>query len=198
MTKERRLAEKENRPTRFQIVEKPSKMLRMATFFQDKMVLEDVKDPFNGVMSFPFSRYVPYWMDGRMFGIIDNLKDIQQDYNKRRSQILHIINQTANSGWLIEENSGVDEKELEEMGSKPGIVVKYRGIPPQKIQPNDVPHAHMLTSQIDKQDLQDVSGVSANLQGQKRPKMSQVSLSIAGNSREWLYHRLYLTILIGH
>jgi len=162
---EKRIAEEEKRPERYTVIERPTKVLHMATTIGDTL-LEHVEDPFNGVKRFPYSRFCPYWVDGKVFSAIDNLKDVQRDYNKRRSQYLHIINQTANSGWMIDEASGVDEAKLEKVGSKPGIVIKYRnGLMPVKIQPNTVPQAHMIAAQLDKDDMAEISGINPNLQG---------------------------------
>jgi len=170
MNRERQLARDENRPERYNVIKRPTKILNMATTLGD-ILLEHVEDPFNGVKRFPFSRFCPYWIDGKVFSVIDNLKDVQRDYNKRRSQILHIINQSANSGWLYDEASGVDESKLEKFGSKPGINIKYRdGKEPKKIKPNDIPNAHVLTAQWNKQDINEISGLPANLQGKQETK----------------------------
>lgn len=49
-----------------------------------------------------------------------------KDYNKGVLSICILLT-AANSGWMIDEASGVDEAKLEKVGSKPGIVIKYIG-----------------------------------------------------------------------
>lgn len=63
---------------------------------------------FKGDSEFPFLSIVPffpYFRRGKTRGLIDNGVSPQQAYNKLISQYLHIINSTANSGWMVEENS---------------------------------------------------------------------------------------------
>jgi hypothetical protein len=59
------------------------------------------------------------------------------------SQMLHIVNTTANSGWIVEEGSlhNLTTEELEERGAETGLVVVHkRGTnPPAKIDPNKIP-----------------------------------------------------------
>ena len=170
MKKMKELACEENKPEWLNVIDRPTKILHMATTLGD-MLLEHIEDPFNGVKKFPFSRFCPFWADGQVFSVIDNLKDVQRDYNKRRSQVLHIINQTANSGWMFDANSNVDEAKLEKFGSKAGINIKYsNGLEPKKIKPNEIPQAHLLTAQLNKQDINEISGLPANLQGKQETK----------------------------
>lgn len=63
--------------------------------------------------------------------------------NKISSQELHIVNTTANSGWIVESGSlaGMDADDLEEHGAETGLVLEFnRGSnPPAKIPPNQIP-----------------------------------------------------------
>jgi hypothetical protein len=64
-------------------------------------------------------------------------------FNKMESQMLHIVNTTANSGWTAEEGSlhNMTTEELEERGAETGLVIIHkRGTnPPAKIEPNKIP-----------------------------------------------------------
>ena len=66
-----------------------------------EVLLEHKEDPFGGMNMYPMVRFSPYWNDGQPFGLVDNLKSPQEEENNRRSQALHILNQTSNSGWIV-------------------------------------------------------------------------------------------------
>jgi len=94
--------------------------------------------PFLSVVAF-----FPYFRRGKTRGMIDNAIGQQQAVNKSISQFVHILNSTANSGWVIEEDSltNMDTDQLEADGSSTGLVieVKQGAKTPEKIQPNQIP-----------------------------------------------------------
>lgn len=126
----------------------------------DKVVLHDDWSPYNHFTIVP---YFAYFRRGRPFGMITNLISPQEMLNKSSSQELHIVNTTANSGWVIENGSLTNLKphQLEEHGSKTGLVVEYnRGsTPPEKIMPNQVPTGLDRISQKAAQAIKAISGV---------------------------------------
>ena len=87
--------------------------------------------------------YFPYFRRGKTRGMIDNGIGPQQALNKAVSQFIHIINTSANSGWVVEENSltNMETDDLEQVGAKTGVVIEYKkgATPPAKIQANQVP-----------------------------------------------------------
>jgi len=98
-------------------------------------------------------------------GIVRNLKDPQKEKNKRRSQALHLLNTSANGGWLAEEGSFVSEAEVKKLGSSPGILLKYKkGAPkPEKIYPTPVSQGHILLENEAAQDIKLISGINADM-----------------------------------
>ncbi len=87
--------------------------------------------------------YYPYFRRGKTRGMVDIATGPQQVLNKALSQNIHIVNSTANSGWIVEENSltNMDTEELEDVGAQTGLVLEHRqgSKEPSKIQPNNVP-----------------------------------------------------------
>ena len=87
--------------------------------------------------------YFAYFRRGKTRGMIDNGIGPQQALNKAVSQFIHIINTSANSGWVVEENSltNMETDDLEQVGAKTGVVIEYKkgATPPAKIQANQVP-----------------------------------------------------------
>lgn len=87
--------------------------------------------------------YFAYFRRGQTRGMVDNAIGPQEALNKAVSQYVHIINTSANSGWVVEENSltNMETDDLEAKGATTGLVIEYRkgASTPQKIQPNQVP-----------------------------------------------------------
>ena len=100
------------------------------TVTADKVVLHDDWSPYE---CFTIVPYFPYWRRGRPFGMVRNLISPQEQLNKISSQELHIVNTTANSGWIVETGSlnGMTADDLEEHGAETGLVLEYnRGSSP--------------------------------------------------------------------
>jgi len=98
-------------------------------------------------------------------GIVRSLKDPQREKNKRRSQILHIVNSMANAAWLEEEDVWVKEEEVKKFGSTPAVHLKYKKgrTPPQRLFPMPPPQAHLLLEKEAENDIRFISGINADL-----------------------------------
>lgn len=100
-------------------------------------------------------------------GVVRGLKDLNLEYNKRRTQELRHLNSSANSGFEIEENQLSDEEEdkLKKMGSSPGIVIKRRQNSPPigRITPMPLSQGHSQIAAENAQDLKEASGVNPDL-----------------------------------
>jgi len=151
----------------FRLVERISPVLHQVVVVGDT-VLEQKEDPLEGIVRFPFFRYCPYWVDGFVFGVVENLKGAQRELNKRRSQVLHNANQTANSGWKVAKK-GNDEamRKLEQYGSTPGVTLDESdyGGKLDKIEPNKLDQAHFLLAEKAGDDIKEISGVNPDLTG---------------------------------
>ena len=124
--------------------------------------------------------YFPYFRRGRPFGLITNLVSPQDLLNKTASQELHVVNTSANSGWVFESGTLVNmtAAELAAVGAKTGLVLEYsRGSnAPEKIQPNQIPSG--LDRMTDKAGnwFREISGVSDAMLGQPGREISGVAL----------------------
>lgn len=127
----------------------------------DKVLLHDDWSPYN---QFTIVPYFAYFRRGRPFGMVRNLISSQEQLNKVSSQELHIVNTTANSGWIVENGSlsNMKPEQLEQVGAQTGLVVEFnRGsTPPQKIEPNHVPTGLDRISQKAQANIQAISGVT--------------------------------------
>ena len=98
-------------------------------------------------------------------GLVRSLKDPQREHNKRRTQELRHLNASANSGWLCEQGTWVNKKEVADYGSTPGVILEYKtGKPkPEKLQPTMISAGHDRLAEMANQDLKEISGVNSDL-----------------------------------
>ena len=152
------------------------------TVTADLIVLHDDWSPYDHFTLVP---YFPFWRRGRPFGMVRNLISPQEQLNKISSQELHIVNTTANSGWIIESGSlsGMDADDLEEHGAETGLVLEFnRGsTPPGKIPPNQIPTGLDRISQKAALNIKSISGISDAMLGTDSPEVSGVAIRAKQN-----------------
>jgi hypothetical protein len=102
------------------------KMIVHCMIFSGNRILQDKESPYNHGR-YPF---VPIWgfrkkKDNTQYGIIRNLRDVQDDLNKRRSKALFIL---ATNQIIADDDAVDDWDELAEEVSRPdGIIKKKKG-----------------------------------------------------------------------
>lgn len=123
--------------------------------------------------------YFAYFRRGMTRGMVDDAIGPQEALNKAVSQYIHIINTSANSGWIVEENSltNMTVEDLEEVGAKTGLVIEFQKgtAKPEKILPNQIPTG--VDKLIDRatKALKDVT-VPEAMRGQQGPESSGVAI----------------------
>ena len=164
-----------------EILTKHTKKVRWTTT-ADLVVLHDEWSPYD---TFTLVPYFPYWRRGRPFGMVRNLISPQEQLNKISSQELHIVNTTANSGWIVETGSlnGMTADDLEEHGAETGLVLEFnRGSsPPSKIPPNQIPTGLDRISQKAAINIKQISGISDAMLGTDSPEVSGVAIQAKQN-----------------
>lgn len=161
-----------------------SKMMRCVrwTVTCDKVVLHDDWSPYEDFTIVPF---FAYFRRGRPFGMVRNLLSPQEQLNKIASQELHIVNTTANSGWMVESGSlvGMTADDMEEHGAQTGLVVEYnRGSnPPMKIQPNQVPTGLDRIALKAQENIKSISGVNDSMLGTDSAEVSGIAIQAKQN-----------------
>jgi len=120
----------------------PRKRIRWRVSFRDGL-LHDEWSPYSTYTIIP---YFPYFDRGITVGLVDNAISPQELLNKSLSSTLHIVNSTANSGWLVPKDvlTNIATGDLTDVGMKTGLVIEYDpnkagGAKPEKIKPNEVP-----------------------------------------------------------
>lgn len=143
----------------------------------DRVVLHDDWSPYRTFTVIP---YFPFFRRGKPFGLVRNLLSPQEQLNKTSSQELHIVNTTANSGWIVERGSlsGMTADELAASGSKTGLVIEYNPgrNPPDKIKPNTVPTGIERLGAKAHNFIREISGISKAMLGVEKAEVSGVAL----------------------
>jgi hypothetical protein len=100
-------------------------------------------DKYSPYEHFTIVPYFAYFRRGVTRGMVDNAIGPQEALNKGVSQFIHVVNSSANSGWVVEQNSltNMDVDDLEAEGARTGLVIEYAkgSKAPEKIKPNQVP-----------------------------------------------------------
>lgn len=121
------------------LVRRPARRIRWMVSTYDR-TLHNELSPYDFITVVP---YFPFFRRGETRGIVDNGVGPQMALNKAVSQYVHIINSSANSGWITEEGSlaNMTDEELEEQGAKTGLHISHKKgtTAPVKIQPNQIP-----------------------------------------------------------
>jgi hypothetical protein len=152
---------------RFQVVKRKARVPEWTEMVWWE-ILESGKTPFKDRL-YPYVPYVSrqYSDDPEsIMGIVRNLHDPQDEYNKRYSNVLAHLNSSAHSGWLNRKTGGANRVQLELMGSKPGIVVEYASLAPQQIRPVELSNGHFSMLQHGERSILRISGINAELVGQ--------------------------------
>lgn len=171
---ERRAREAARMIETIRLVERTRRVIRCARI-TGSTVLE-------GPITMPDGRYplVPFFcFRGRKgdYGIVKNAIDPQQEVNKRRSQALHIINTSANSGWITDDPELLEQ--LTEFGSRPGMgALKKAGTTYERILPTPMPAAVMQMEQQSRDDIKAITGINSDLLGIREATQSGVAIDL--------------------
>lgn len=129
--------------------------------------------------------YFPYFRPGKPAGVMKQLLSPQEQLNKTESQQLHIINTTANSGWMLEAGSltNMTPEELEKRGAETGLVLVYgkNRQPPAKIESNTIPSGIDRVAAKAQGYISEIPGVTPLVGQEMKSDVSGVALSGAMN-----------------
>jgi len=150
----------------FQVTTKLIRRIRW-TVIADNVRLYDDWSPYKHLTVVP---YFPYFRRGNTIGLVENLLGSQELLNKVTSQELHVVNTTANSGYMVRAGSltNMTVEELEQKGAQTGLVIEVNGDPGadiQKITPNQVPSGLDRISYKAEEHIKTISGINDSMQG---------------------------------
>lgn len=138
-------------------------------------ILQNSISPFEPEYSgFSIFRFIADWARSavseklRVQGITRPLKDPQREKNKAKSQYLHILNTTANSGWIGDADALTDTgwADLEKLGAQAGIVIKKKkGSELNEIQPKAPALAHIQREKAADEEFKQDTGLNPDVLG---------------------------------
>lgn len=150
----------------------------------DNMTVHDEWSPFRHFTVVP---YFPVFDDGYTLGLVEHLVGSQELLNKTSSQELHVVNTTANSGYIVKTgtliNMTVDE--LEQRGAETGLVLEVAEDAQtaiQKIQPNQYPTGLDRLSYKAEEHIKSISGVTDNMRGDDREDVAAKAIQFKRQS----------------
>lgn len=100
--------------------------------------------------------------------LVRTMIDPQKEANKRRSQMIDIVESQINSGWLAEEDSVVNPRSLFQT-SQGKVIWKKPGLQPgalERLQPAQIPPSFFDLKNVHDQDIMKVANISEELLGQ--------------------------------
>lgn len=161
------------------ITKKRTKRIRW-TVTADNVVLHDDWSPYRHYTVVP---YFPYFRRGKTVGLVENLLGPQEYLNKVTSQELHVINTTANSGWVVQTGKlrNMTIEELEQRGAETGLVLEVDGTPKDvidKISPNQTPTGLDRFSYKAEEHIKSISGVTDYMAGNAREDVSAKAVAL--------------------
>lgn len=73
-----------------------------------------------------FAEYTPRFGDepAEWIGIVRDLRDAQDEKNKRRSQFMDMVVRLISHGWKVEKGALVDQTKLKDIGKSPGYIIE--------------------------------------------------------------------------
>lgn len=157
------------------LIKKKVPEYRIAAYVCGEVISDEVLWSFpkwKGFLIIPyFAEFITMKMERRELmiqGIVRQLRDLQEEYNKRRTQELRHLNSTVGSGMMAADDalSPQEEEKIKKYGSSPGVFIKYRAGTsgkPERILPPPLSQAHAQLAVENAQDLKEASGVNPDL-----------------------------------
>ncbi len=168
-------------------VERTVSEIWVAAVVADQVLVHGVSPLEPKYHGFPFFPFFSKWYPSaeteltRCRGLVRDLKDPQREVNKSRSAYQHIVNTSANSGWIVDDDA-LDENSLDELrqfGAKPGhVVVKRNGSTVERIDPVPRPIAQEIIERLSTENMKEVSGINSDLIGMKDDTMSGKAIAL--------------------
>ena len=140
------------------IIERPKRYIERHIIVND-VVMKSDENPY-GLDEYPFVPFVGIWEPEsdqwglKMQSLIRCMRDPQREANKRRSQMIDLLDSQINSGWIANENSVINPRSLFQT-SQGKVIWRREDAPPGSIE--KIPPAQIPPSMFQLQELFDRS-----------------------------------------
>src|SRR3989304_2735582 len=103
------------------------RVVRLGIYCGDTLISDDVT-PYNHKLNINKFPFIPFFCfrkkNGEPYGYVAPLRDVQREFNKRRSKALHILN----TAQVIMDDNAADVEESREEAARPdGVLLKKPG-----------------------------------------------------------------------
>lgn len=130
-----------------------------------------VYDRWSPYSTFTITGYFPWFRRGSTRGMVQDLIDPQTEKNVRRSSRVHVAQTTANSGWMVHEESVTPEQRenILRNGAKQGVMVVWKGDPnikPERITSGASDNQVKMLEEDGEDDVRKIAGINESALGE--------------------------------
>lgn len=148
--------------------------IRIASYVGGEVIIDEISWTYPKWKKYSLIPYVAEWLDLKNIdvelayqGVVRGLVDLQEEFNKRRTQELRHLNSSVNSGMMYPRGSLTEQekRKIKKYGSSPGIDIEYDSSvgKPERLFPAPLSQAHAQLAEENAQDLKESSGVNPDL-----------------------------------
>lgn len=154
------------------IVQKPTKYIEMHVILNDEYMRKEI-NPY-GLDEYPFVPFMAIFEPEsdqwglKVQSLIRCMIDPQKESNRRRSQMVDILDSQINSGWIASENSVINPRSLFQ-SSQGKVIWKREDAPPdalEKIPPAQIPPSMFQMQEVFDKDMTEIVGINDAAFGQ--------------------------------
>jgi hypothetical protein len=148
------------------IVKRSKRYIERHIIVNDQVMKTD-ENPY-GLDEYPFTPFVGLWepesdlWELKMQSLIRCMRDPQKEANRRRSQMIDMLDSQVNSGWIANENSVINPRSLFQT-SQGKVIWRREDAPPgaiEKIQPAQIPPSMFQLQELFDRDMMEIVGVN--------------------------------------
>lgn len=146
------------------VVKRPKRYIECNVIVNDQYI-KTIENQY-GLDEYPFVPFVGIFepesddWELKMQSLVRCMKDPQKEANKRRSQMIDLIDSQINSGWIATEDSVINPRSLFQSGQGRVVWKKTGAEMPEKIQPGQIPPGMFQLQQQFDQDIMNIAGVN--------------------------------------
>lgn len=150
----------------FELIKRAKNRIRLDVLMNN-VPMEKVYDQF-GLNEYPFVPFIGVFQpesdqwDLKVQSLVRQLRDPQRESNRRRSQMVDLLDSQINSGWIADEDSVVNPRALFESGQGNVIWRKKEAKPGaiEKLQPGQIPPSMFQLQEVFDRDMMEILGVN--------------------------------------
>lgn len=148
------------------IMKRPKRYIERHIIVNDVVMKQDI-NPY-GLNEYPFVPVVGIWepesdqWELKLQSLVRCMRDPQREANRRRSQMIDVLDSQINSGWIANENSVVNPRSLFQT-SQGKVIWRREDAPPgalEKIPPAQIPPSMFQLQELFDRDMTEIVGVN--------------------------------------